>query len=70
MARKIQSVAPQGAIPAARQKKIRDYLKARGHSVSRVDGKQIRDDDELRAALLDLHGVTLVEYQRARGGVA
>jgi hypothetical protein len=53
-------------ITAARQKKIKDYLKARGHSASRVDDKQIRDDDELRVAMLDLHKVSADEYARAQ----
>jgi len=54
-------------VPIARQKKIRDFLKANGHDKDKVDRLNLADDGELAAAVLAIHGVSEAEYRGAGG---
>jgi len=50
------------------EKKIaKDLLKTYKHNAIKVDNKKIDTDIELIEAVLDLHGVTVAEYQAAGG---
>lgn len=59
-------VRPARPIPAAKQKRIKDMLKAHGHPVGKVNALSMVDNKRARAALVGLHGVS-VEQLRAAG---
>jgi len=55
------------ALSAQEQKAVRDFLKANGHSVARVNALDISTDVKKRDAMLTVHGVTREQYRIAGG---
>lgn len=48
--------------------KLKTWLKAKGHDAKAVDAARMDTDDDMRAMILQLHGVTEIEYERAKRG--
>ena len=55
-------------VSSERQKKLKDFLKAKGHDKNNVDNKKWANEDELTLSVLELNGVMPEEY-RAAGGI-
>ncbi len=60
---------PQSKKPvtAAKQKKFKDWLKSKGHNASKVNAADFTDTSKLKAAMCDLHGVSIEQYKAAGG---
>ncbi len=54
-------------ITAAKQKKVKDFLKAHNHAASKIDKADFTDTSKMKVSMCDLHGVTTEQYQAAGG---
>jgi len=54
-------------INTAKQKKIKDFLKAKGRKVADVDKLKVDTEENLKKSMLELHKVSENEYRS--GGV-
>lgn len=55
-------------VTAAKQKKIKDWLKAKGRAKTAVDRLKMDTDTDVIRSVVDLHGLTLAQYKS--GGLA
>lgn len=49
------------------QKRIRDWLQAKGHKREKVESLRTPTSDDLRAEMLALHGVSREQYRQLTG---
>ncbi len=62
-------MSPSSSVPPGQQKKLKDFLKAKGHAAGKVNALKVDTDTDLAAAVLSIHGVTESEYRSAGGGM-
>lgn len=51
-------------IPTAKQKEMKDFLKAKGHKTQVIDVLDLADTDKLKSAVIRMHGMTEEMYRQ------